>query len=127
MGDAIGLTSIGSRGLSAGSDSIIYDALVNGIGKVVSYSYTGRENDISVPRENYNTMYYISTAHIKLNDNAATVTTATGWIYDFNAITQISDHVAVGHFKCNITSSQIEISSLHGNTVGSITLLLLTL
>ena len=118
MAEAIGLSALGSgSGTFSGGDTIIYDALVNGIGKVVTL-IGGSTVNIS----NYNLMYYICSG--EGNGDNPSISTTYGWIYNMSSFsTDDRIYISSGYFMID-SSSRLKLYTL-GSAGLTVTCLLL--
>lgn len=112
MAEAIGLSALTS-GSSNGGD-IIYNALVNGIGMVITLTPEG--NRAYASYTGYNALYYMA------NGTGDAINTVTGWIYPLDHFIDLEVYIGYGSLK--ITATNIELNRSATNM--SATCLLIT-
>lgn len=103
MAEAMGLSAFTS-GSSNGGD-IIYNALVNGIGMVITLIPYGGSGYVSYT--GYNALYYMA------NGTGDVINTVTGWIYSLDHFTNLE--VYIGYGSLTFEATDIKLTSSANN------------
>lgn len=122
MAEAIGTNTFGNMGCTAENCStIIYNALVNGIGKVITLLSFKNQNALN--HIGYNLMYYICSGSYTSPDAVAYGTTY-GWIYNMSSFS-VGSKIEIGAGYFNAASTSVLTFECYTYAHASVTCLLL--